>query len=189
MERQQLFREVAYLRNQRLSIRAIAAKLDVNRGRVERALKAGALGQLPGEPAASPSPNSLAADIFVGYQRELAELQACLEDTLRGRENLAMLVGEPGIGKTRMAQELASYAHGRGAQVLWARYHENLGAAPYWPWVQAVRSYAMAHQPEELRNVVGTGFPYLAEITPELREIAPDLDSLPQLEPELSRLR
>lgn len=66
----------------------IAAKLDVNRGRVERALKAGALGQLPGEPAASPSPPSLAADNFVGYQRELAELQACLEDTLHGHRSM-----------------------------------------------------------------------------------------------------
>ena len=95
MEREQLFREVAYLRSQRLSIRAIAAKLGVNRGRVERALKAGALPQQPRNQPASPSSYSLATNIFVGYQRELEELKACLEDTLHGRENLAMLVGEP----------------------------------------------------------------------------------------------
>ena len=119
MEREQLFREVTYLRNQRLSIRAIAAQLGVNRGRVERALNAGALRQPPRNQPASSSSYSLATNIFVGHQRELDELKACLEDTLRGRENLAMLVGEPGIGKTRMAQELASSATHRGAQVLW----------------------------------------------------------------------
>ena len=147
MEREQLFREVAYLRGQRLSIRAIAAKLGVNRGRVERALKAGALPQLPRNRPASPSSYSLATNIFVGYQQELQQLQDSLEDTLRGRANVAMLVGEPGIGKTRMAQELAGYATNRGAQVLWARYQENLGTPPYWAWAQAVRSYAAAHQP------------------------------------------
>ena len=99
MEREQLFREVTYLRNQRLSIRAIAAQLGVNRGRVERALNAGALRQPPRNQPASPSSYSLATNIFVGHQRELDELKACLEDTLRGRENLAMLVGEPGSAK------------------------------------------------------------------------------------------
>ena len=189
MEREQLFREVTYLRNQRLSIRAIAAQLGVNRGRVERALNAGALRQPPRNQPASPSSYSLATNIFVGHQRELDELKACLEDTLRGRENLAMLVGEPGIGKTRLAQELASSATHRGAQVLWARYQEGLGTPPYWPWAQAVRSYALAHQAEEIRSVMGEGIGYIAEIAAELREQAPGLEPLPQLEPELSRLR
>ena len=185
MERQQLIREVTYLRSQQLSIRAIAANLGINRGRVERALKAGVLRQLPQDQSASPSSYSLSTNIFVGYKRELEELKACLEDTLRGRENLAMLVGEPGIGKTRTAQELASYATYRGAQVLWARYQEKLGTPPYWPWAQAVRSYSMGHQPDEVRTVMGKGIGYIAEIAPELREEAPDLEPLPQLEPEL----
>ena len=49
--------------------------------------------------------------IFVGRQREMGELRAALD----------MLVGEPGIGKTRTAQELVSHAQGRGAQVYWGR--------------------------------------------------------------------
>ncbi len=184
MEREQLLREIAYLRGQRLSIRGIASKLGVNRGRVERALKAGALRHLPRNPPASSFSYSLATNIFVGYQRELDELKACLEDTLRGRQNLAMLVGEPGIGKTRTAQELAGYATYRGAQVLWARYQENLGTPPYWAWAQAVRSYALAHQSEEIRSVMGRGIGYIAEIVAELREQAPGLEPLPELEPE-----
>ena len=58
---------------------------------------------------------------YVGRQRELGQLGAALEESLAGRGRLAMLVGEPGIGKTRTAQELASLAEGRGAQVLWGR--------------------------------------------------------------------
>ena len=71
----------------------------------------------------------------------MGELKACLEDALSGRGRLVTLVGEPGIGKTRTAQELATYAGLRSAQVLWGRCYEEQGMPPYWPWVQAIRSY------------------------------------------------
>ena len=83
--------------------------------------------------------DSLAVGVFVGRQREMGELKAALEDALSGRGRLVTLVGEPGIGKTRMAQELATYAGLRSAQVLWGRCYEGQGAPPYWPWVQAIR--------------------------------------------------
>ena len=60
-----------------------------------------------------------AADIglspdFVGRSREMAELTAALDDALAGRGRMVMLAGEPGIGKTRAAQELAAPAEQRG---------------------------------------------------------------------------
>ena len=73
--------------------------------------------------------------VFVGRLQEMGELKAALEDALSGRGRLVMLVGEPGIGKTRTAQELATYAGMRGAQVLWGRCYEEQGMPPYWPWV------------------------------------------------------
>ena len=45
--------------------------------------------------------DSLAGGVFVGRQREMGDLKAALEDALSGRGRLVMLVGEPGIGKTR----------------------------------------------------------------------------------------
>ena len=71
-----------------------------------------------------------------------------------------MLVGEPGIGKTRTTQELETYAKMRGAQVLWGRTHESAGAPPYWPWIQAGNQYALAHQ-DDLPTVIGP------QMTPE----------------------
>ncbi len=47
--------------------------------------------------------DSLAGGVFVGRQREMGDLKAALEDALSGRGRLVMLVGEPGIGKTRTA--------------------------------------------------------------------------------------
>ena len=57
--------------------------------------------------------------IFVGRQREMAELKAALEGSMSGQGRLVMLSGEPGIGKTRTATELAAYAKNHGAQVHW----------------------------------------------------------------------
>ena len=71
----------------------------------------------------------------------MAELTSTLEEALSGQGRLVMLVGEPGIGKTRTTQELASYAESRGAQVFWGRCYEDEGTPPYWPWVQTMRSY------------------------------------------------
>ena len=73
--------------------------------------------------------DSLAGGVLVGRQREMGELKASLEDALSGRGRLVTLVGEPGIGKTRTALELATYAGLRQAQVLWGRCYEGGGRA------------------------------------------------------------
>ncbi len=62
---------------------------------------------------------------FVGRQREMGKLKVILEDALSSQGQLLMLVGEPGIGKTRTAQELAGHAETRGAQVLWGWCYER----------------------------------------------------------------
>ncbi len=67
-----------------------------------------------------------------------------------------MLVGEPGIGKTRTAQELASYAESLGVQVLWGRCYEDEGTPPYWPWPQLLRSHIHQQEPEQLRAEMGS---------------------------------
>jgi len=76
-------------------------------------------------------PNSDIARIFVGRQTEMAELTLALNDALSGQGRLIMLAGEPGIGKTRTAQELGVLAEQQGAQILWGRCHEEEGAPPY----------------------------------------------------------
>ena len=57
--------------------------------------------------------------VFVGRRREMATLEAALANAMLGREQIIMLAGEPGIGKTRIAQELASHASSLGAQTFW----------------------------------------------------------------------
>lgn len=127
---------------------------------------------------------------FVGRQREMGVLQAALDDALSGQGRLVMLVGEPGIGKTRTAQELAALAGQRGAQVLWGWCYEEAGAPPYWPWVQSLRSYVQKRDADHLRSEIGPGAADIAEIIPELRESLPGLEPPPVLDsPEANRFR
>ncbi len=100
----------------------------------------------------------------MGRQREMGELREALEDALSGRGRLVMLVGEPGIGKTRTAQEFAAHATLRGARVLWGRCHSTQGAPPYWAWVQIIRSYIQECSAEQLRSKMGAGAADIAEV-------------------------
>ena len=116
-------------------------------------------------------------------------LTAALDDSLAGRGRVVMLAGEPGIGKTRIAEELAGLAEQRGARVLWGWCYEQEGAPPYWPWVQPVRSYINATDPELLRVQMGPGAADIAEVIPEVRNQLPDLEPPPALDPNQARFR
>src|SRR6266436_10358109 len=79
---------------------------------------------------------------FIGREPELAELRAGLDDAIAGRGRLFLISGEPGIGKTRITNELATGATQRGARVIWGRCWEGTGAPAYWPWVQILTAIA-----------------------------------------------
>ncbi len=131
----------------------------------------------------------LATGVFVGREREMDELRAGFEDTLSGRGRLFMLVGEPGIGKTRTAEELVTYARLRKAQVLWGRCYEGEGAPAYWPWVQAIRAYVHDRDPHVLLSEMGSGASDIAQVVSEVRQRLPGLPEPPHLEPEQARFR
>ena len=133
--------------------------------------------------------DTLAGGVFVGRQREMGELKAALEDALSGRGRLITLAGDPGIGKTRTAEELATYASLRQAQVLWGRCYEGQGVPPYWPWVQAIRSYVRERDSDQLRSEMGAGAADIAEIVSDVKERIPDLEPAPPLDPQAAQFR
>ncbi len=142
------------------------------------------------DPADAHSLDSLAGGVFVGRRQELGELKAALEGALSGDGRMMTLVGEPGIGKSRTALELATYARLRGAQVLWGRCYESEGAPPYWPWVQAIRSYVRERDPAELRGELGAGAADIAEVVPDVRQRLPDLGAAATFDdPQQARFR
>jgi DNA-binding CsgD family transcriptional regulator len=79
-------------------------------------------------------------DGIVGRRRELEWLRTWLHDARHGTGRLVLCAGEPGIGKTRLAQELAGIALAGGTAVAWGRCGEAEGAPAFWPWRQVLRS-------------------------------------------------
>jgi DNA-binding SARP family transcriptional activator len=114
---------------------------------------------LRGRTSASVSGASGRDTPFVGRQRELDTLCSYVDEGLAGNGRVVLVGGEPGVGKTRAAEELATYARMRGALVCWGRCYDAEGAPAYWPWSQVVREYVEGRDGSEVRDVVGTAVP------------------------------
>ena len=126
---------------------------------------------------------------FFGRHEEMDQLKTALDEALSGRGSLRMLVGEPGIGKTRLAEEFAVHAGMRGAQVLSGACYEGESSIPYLPFVEAFRQYARGREDEPLRAELGDGAPEVATLVSEIRQRFPDLPHPPPLEGEAERMR
>ena len=108
------------------------------------------------------------ADGFVGRAHELAVLRAAFREAAAGDARLALVAGEPGIGKTELARAFAREARAGGALVLWGSAWEDGGAPPYWPWVQVLRSYGRQAGAKALAEAAGLQADVLAQLLPEL---------------------
>ena len=126
---------------------------------------------------------------LVGRERELAQILACLDRAGDGRGSLALVLGPPGIGKSRLVDEVAAVSTYRGVQVLWGRCWETAGAPPYWPWVQALRAYLRSTSADELRGQLGTGAADVAQVLPELGDMFSDLPPPLTTDPESARFQ
>ena len=129
----------------------------------------------------------LARAPFVGRKHEMDALKAALEQALIGKGSLHLLAGDPGIGKTRLAQELALYARLRGMKVLLGHCTEAEGAPPYLPFVEVLEAVASEHSTEMLRERLGEDAPIVAKLLPQIATRLRDLPPPPQLPPESER--
>ena len=127
--------------------------------------------------------------VFVGRERELAACVDALDAALAGHGRLVLVSGEPGIGKSRLTDELANRARARGAAVLVGRCWEAGGAPAYWPWVQSLRAYIEGVEPEALRDQLGSGAGELGQLLPDLRTLVSDLPQPRVVESEGARFR
>jgi predicted ATPase/DNA-binding SARP family transcriptional activator len=100
----------------------------------------------PNTPEDVPLPAALVrttTGVFVGREAELERLMVLWDDVDSAERKLVLLVGEAGIGKTRLAAEFALRAHEGGATVLYGRCDED-GGEPYQPFAEAVRTLVVA---------------------------------------------
>jgi DNA-binding SARP family transcriptional activator len=182
--------------------RSLVDELGIEPGRELKELQAAILRQDPVLDLRTPAEKPLHAaaavesigaeappESFVGRESELAEFQAAFDEALAGRMSLFLIAGEPGIGKSRLADEATSLAEARGARVCWGRCWEAGGAPAYWPWVQALREYIHTADDQRVTEQLEPRAADIAQMLPELHELFPDLPPPPSLDPEGARFR
>ena len=161
--------------------RALVEELGIEPGQRLRELEGAILAQDPALgltlriQAAVRSSAEVPRGAFVGRGPELDALVGGLDDAFAGHGRLFLLAGEPGIGKSRLAEELAVHARARGGRVLVGRCWEAGGAPAYWPWVQLLRTHVRDSDTAALRAQLGARAADLAQLIPELRQRLPDL--------------
>ena len=126
---------------------------------------------------------------FLGREAEIAALSSDLDAAESGRGGLALIGGEPGIGKSRLADELAGRARDGGFLVLWGRAWEDAGAPAYWPWIQILRSYLRQTDADVARSRLGPGAADIAHILPELGDLFPELPPPQPAESDAARFQ
>ena len=139
-------------------------------------------------PATAPSPPAGEGEL-VGREEQLAVLDRTLAGVAAGRGRLVLVAGEPGIGKTRLAEEVARRAAVRGVRVAWGRCFEGEGAPAFWPWVQVARQLLAEVAPAQLGMVLGPSAGELSQLLPELKELVPGLEPPPVVELAAARFR
>jgi len=109
---------------------------------------------------------------FVDRDKEFDELKRQLEQAKEGHGRLVFIVGEAGIGKTRLAKEFGTFAKEQGVRFLEGRclYHEN--SDPYLPFIDAFRQYFQAGEGDDMggpaEDLVPMGMVGFGGIGPEL---------------------
>jgi class 3 adenylate cyclase len=126
--------------------------------------------------------------VFVGRETEMQQLDRCWREGTAGQLRLVLVAGEPGVGKTRLAAELAARAHAEGATVLAGRCDEDLGV-PYQPFVEALRHLVDHASAADLPDRLGRYGGELARLVPELGDLLPNLPRPLHSDPETERFR
>ena len=109
---------------------------------------------------------------FVGRESEMRFLSAHVKAVRQGG-SVVLLAGEPGIGKTRLCDELATGAEAGGARVLWGRCFEGEGAPAFWPWVQILRAYLRGGEGADLLAQLGPAAADLSQLVANVRDTRP----------------
>jgi class 3 adenylate cyclase len=124
---------------------------------------------------------------FIGREAELDRLLTAWRKAVDGEAGLVLLGGEPGIGKTRLAAELARRVHAQGMTVLFGHCDDELGV-PYQPFVEAL-AFVVDHFDERALDALERPASELVRLVPRLADRLPGLAPPISTDPETSQYR
>lgn len=126
---------------------------------------------------------------LVGRSAEFRLLQQHWSLAQQGRGHLVLVSGEPGVGKTRLAQEILAFAQTTGAIILRGGCYEYEATTPYLPFVEALRDWVHLQSAGALRDQLGPTASEIAKLAPEVESKIGPLAPNPPLGSNEERLR
>ena len=124
--------------------------------------------------SAAPHDSGSSSAAIYGRDPEMAALSEAVQSGLGGRGRVLLLSGDAGIGKTTLAESVATPLRERGeALVYWGRCHQDEGAPAYWPWVQIFREYLEVHDSATVEADLGRQARTIKQIVPEVEDVVP----------------
>jgi hypothetical protein len=125
---------------------------------------------------------------FAGRESELSTFRAAIDRALSGHGSVVMLAGGPGVGKSRLAMEMAEYASRVGFRYLVGHCYERDELVPFLPFAEIIESnLAEAPSLDDFRRRMGDSAAELAQIAPSLRRVFPDIPQPLELPPAQKR--
>ncbi len=107
---------------------------------------------------------------LIDRESEMDALKKFVDRTLRGEGSLLLISGEAGIGKTRLAEEVKTYASLRGLKSLSGKCMAGEGASPYAPFIEIVREFVRESPAQLLHKVLGNYADELGRLVPDVTE-------------------
>lgn len=131
-------------------------------------------------PAPAPADAVLSPRPLIGRDAELATLRDVLAEAWAGRGRMVILVGDAGVGKSRVLEALGAEWQARGGRVLSGRSYETEQILPFAPWVEAVRSANATALAAVLDGLDVERRAELARLLPELKSPGPERSMAPE---------
>ncbi len=133
--------------------------------------------------------DSIVRGRLVGRDSELQALRQHWLDAMQGHVQMVLISGEPGVGKTRLAEELVAFARLHGAEVLRGGCYEFEATVPYMPLTEALRDWVHVQPVEVLESQLENTAAELTKLAPEISVRIGPVEPNPPLAPEQERLR
>jgi DNA-binding SARP family transcriptional activator/tetratricopeptide (TPR) repeat protein len=183
--------------------RAALGEFGIDPGPALQELERQVLAQAPGLQAATATPTRRSMgpvgpvtpnDVsdrrrLVGRERELESLLATIAGASAGGASVALVAGEPGIGKSKLLLEVSADVSGRGVSVGWGGGVEGEQRPALWPWTRALRRLVAQRDAEAMRARAGSAFADLGQLDPELAEAVGVEPALPPADPAVAHAR
>ena len=126
---------------------------------------------------------------LVGRELQLAAIHRVLTRVREGNGSVALIVGEAGVGKSRLLRAMTEQARGAGFFLLHGACFEAERSIPYAPLLDLVRLFAGSASPALVAHVLAPAASELVAIFPELRSILPDASPALTVDPESDKRR